>query len=300
MKKRSLALIGIVFLASIFLQGCMADLRTNLVKNDGLTSENVNKGKALLRSAWQKQGFDKLKNHTVYSFKGNDTWKGMMGKMGKVWPENESELAFKYQIGTFDGQVSFLSGKRKGEIAGLQNWQYYESTNQAKPEFKELNKRIGFGLAAFQYFTEMIGRLKDAPIIGYAGEDELRGIKYDLVFITWHKSEPHKEADQYIAWINKETGLLDFAQYTIRENYLKAPGGGAVYGGVEFSDFRNIEGVMIAHEHSVYSFNLKEKKEKNLHQLLISDFQFDSFDAEDLRIDKSIEKGGDFKPISSR
>jgi len=140
----------------------------------------------------------------------------------------------------------------------------------------------------------MIERLKNAPIISYAGEKEMRGKKYDLVFCTWNTSEPHQEADQYIAWINKETGLMDFTQYTIRENYLKVPGGKSLCGGVEFSDFKNIEGVLIAHEQTVYTAKLKKKK-KNLHQLIISDFKFDGFDVEELRLDKELEKGGNFK-----
>ena len=45
---------------------------------------------------------------------------------------------------------------------------------------------------------------------------------------------------------------------------------------------------------------VQEKKKKNLHQLVITDFRFDDFDVEELRLDKSIEQGGDFKPISSK
>jgi hypothetical protein len=294
MKKGIIKLIGLLFITSLLLPSCMADLRTKLVKKEGITNEGTIKGVAILDRAWKKQGFDKIENHQVYSFHGSDTWRGMFGRIGKVWPNKKSELNFKFQVGTFDGQVSFLDGKRKGELAGLQNWNYYEVANNGDIKFKKENKRISFGLAAFQYFTEMVDRLRQAPIISYAGKKELRDKKYDLVFVTWHTDKPHKEADQYIAWINRETGIMDFVQYTIRENYLKAPGGKAVYGGVEFSDFRNIDGVLIAHEQTVYTFGLKKKK-KNLHQLIISDFEFDSFDSEELRLDKNIDRGGNFK-----
>lgn len=294
MNSRMLKMSAILIIVSLSFQGCMADLRTKLIKKEGLTVENELKGKAILADALRKQGFDKMENHEVYSFHGKDTWKGILGSIGKIWPEKKSELDFKYQVGTFDGQVSFADGKKSGAIAGLQNWNYYEVNNEQDTVFTKPNQRIRFGIAAYQYFTEMISRLNKAPIISYAGENELRGIKYDLVFCTWHTDKPHKEADQYIAWINQETGLMDFTQYTIRENYLKAPGGSAVYGGVEFSDFRSIDGILIAHEQSAYTFNLKKKK-KYLHQMIISDFEFDGFNLEDLRLDKEIEKGGDFK-----
>ena len=55
----------------------------------------------------------------------------------------------------------------------------------------------------------MIDRIKDAPIISYAGEDEFRGKKYDLVFCSWGTEKPHMKHDQYVAWINKETGLME-------------------------------------------------------------------------------------------
>jgi hypothetical protein len=46
----------------------MADLRTKSIKKEGITIENTNKGKAILARAWKKQGFDKIKDHQVYSF----------------------------------------------------------------------------------------------------------------------------------------------------------------------------------------------------------------------------------------
>ncbi|MFK7772505.1 MAG: hypothetical protein AB8F94_10205 [Saprospiraceae bacterium] len=294
MNNQIIKISGLLIFSFLFLQSCMADLRTKSIKKEGITIENTKKGKAILERSWKAQGFDKMKNHQVYSFNGKDTWKGMLGRVGKVWPNRKSEMSFKYQIGTFDGQVAFHDGKRKGELAGLQNWNYYE-VEEDKTKFRKPNKRIKFGLSAFQYFTEMIDRLKNAPIISYAGEKEFRDQKYDLVLVTWNTEKPHQAADQYIAWVNKETGLMDFTQYTIRETYLKAPGARAIPGAIEFSDFKNIDGILIPHVHTVYGFKIKKKQKKNLHQLIISDFQFDDFDGEELRLDKNIAKGGDFK-----
>jgi hypothetical protein len=295
MKNQIIKISGLLIFSFLFLQSCMADLRTKVIKKEGITIENTKKGKAILDRAWKAQGFDKIENHQVYSFKGKDTWKGMLGRMGKVWPDRKTEMNFKYEVGTFDGQVAFLDGKRNGEVAGLQNWNYYEIDDKDQTQFLKPNKRIKFGLAAYQYFTEMIDRLRSAPIISYAGEKEFKGKKYDLVFVTWNTEKPHQEADQYIAWINKETGLMDYTQYTLRESYLNAPGSKAIVGAVEYGDFREVDGVLIPHEHTVYGFKLKKKKKKNLHQLIIADFKFDNFDVEELRLDKNLAKGGDFK-----
>ena len=293
--KTSTFLLFIIFL----FQSCgIYDLRTKPLKKEGITAESTNKGKEILARAWKKQGYDKLSNHTVYSYHGSDTWKGLLGKMGQIWPEMKGEMDFKYQVGTFDGQVTFLDGKQSGDVAGLQNWNYYEISKEDtvfKDNDHKNNRRKVFGIAAFQYFTEMVSRIKNAPIISYAGEAEFRGNKYDLVFCTWQTPEPHMEHDQYMAWINKETGLMDFTQYTIRETYLKPPGYKMIGGGVEFTDFKEINGVMIPHEQLVYAIKLRKNQKHNLHRLIISDFEFDGFDIEDLRVSRSIENGGDFK-----
>jgi len=297
-KTPPLKLAGLLLVATLLLQGCMFDLRTKTIKKEGITLENTNKGKEILERAWKKQGYDQLRKHQVYSYKGHDTWKGMLGRMAQMWPEMKSELELKYEVGTFNGQVTFVDGQEAGTVAGLQNWNYYKISNNDTiftDKNKKANRSTVFGIAAFQYFAEMIDRLKDAPIISYAGEDEFRGQKYDLVLCTWQSEKPHNENDQYLVWINQATGLMDFTQYTIRESYIKPPGYKMIGGAIEFTDFRDIDGIMVPHEQLVYAIKLRKKQKKFLHRLLIQGFQFDGFDPEDLRIDKSMETGGDFK-----
>ncbi len=299
MNTRHIKLGGLLLLATLLFQSCETlDLRPKKLKKEGITDSATKKGKQVLEDAWVKQGYDKLKTHQVYSYHADDSWKGILGKMAKIWPEMNAEMEFKFQVGTFDGQVQFLDGKQKGTVAGLQNWNYYEINNDniafKDKEGRQNRKRV-FGIAAFQYFTEMIDRIRNAPIISYAGEKEFRGQQYDLVFCTWEKAEAHEEHDQYIAWINKKTGLMDFAQYTIRESYIKPPGYKSLGGAVEFTDFKNIEGAMIPHQQLVYAIKLKKNPKHNLHKLLLSDFKFDGFDVEELHPGAAIIKGGDFK-----
>ena len=73
----------------------MADLRTKVIKKEGITIENTNKGKAILDRAWKAQGFDKIENHQVYSYKGKDTWKGMMGQNGESMAGKEIRNGFQ-------------------------------------------------------------------------------------------------------------------------------------------------------------------------------------------------------------
>ena len=295
MKRDGLYKISLLLIIVLITQSCASDIRTKLIKKEGITRLNTNKGKQLLEEAWEKQGLDKLSSHKSYKFKGIDTWRGFIGKKVKLWPEAKTEISFKYRIGTFDGQLEYLSGERKGYKAGLQNWNYYEIRPSGNIAFIKADPPVKFGLAAFQYFVEMLDRLKQTPIISYAGERNFRGKTYDMVFCTWNKAEPHAEADQYVVWINKETGLMELTQYTVRDNFNKTPGGKMAYGCVEYTDFRNINGILIPHVQTIYSFQPKEKQENFLHQLILSDFSFDSFPLKELTPNPQLPVGGDFK-----
>ena len=114
-------------------------------------------------------------------------------------------------------------------------------------------------------------------------------------FCTWGTEKPHDEHDQYLLWINKKTGILDFAQFTIRESYMKPPGYKLLGGAIEYADYRSVDGVMIAHEQLIYAMNIKKKQDKFLHRMLVSDFKFDGFNLEELKVNKELVDGGDFK-----
>lgn len=213
--------LSFLFIATMFLQSCAFNLQPSMIKKEGVTTINKEKGKQILNSVWKQQGYDKFDQSTVYSFKAKDNWKGMLGKMGQIWPEMTINLEAKYLTGTFDGQIKYLDGKEKGKIVGLQNWNYYEISDHKTTFFDKDDKksrRKVFGISAFQYFTEMVSRLRLAPIISYAGEKQFKGQSYDLVFCTWGNLKAHKEHDQYLVWINKNTNTMDIVQYTIRDN----------------------------------------------------------------------------------
>jgi len=298
MKARQLILLIsiVILLISIgFLLGSrMADLQPVLIKKHGIEEKNAEKGKEILSKAWKTQGLNYLKSHQTYSFTATDSWKGMMGGIGKPWPEKQIEIQFKYEVGTFNGQLTFLSGKRKGEIAGLQSWKYYEKNNHDL-KFIQTDKKIAFGLSAFQYFFELADRLRKAPIISFAGTKSFNDNNYNLVFVTWGKTAPHKEHDQYVLWINQKTEMLEYVEFTIRDYYLKMPGSGALYGSVKYDDFKQIDGVLIPHKQTFFMNSPKKKNRKYLHELIVTDFKFDAFAVEELYPNPNLKKLGDEK-----
>ncbi len=285
-------------LIALFLQSCgLADLRNESLKERGVTSEMEEKGRALLQEAWLAQGFDKLAQHEVYEVVATDHWKGLMGRMGNPWPVNDVPIRLRYAIGTFDGQFEVLEGKKEGFTAGLQSWQYYEKKPGGSLTFqKKADGSITFILAALQYFFELPGRLRHVPVVSYMGQRELKGQTYELVFASWEKVEPHQEHDQYVLYIHPESKLIEYASYTIRDNYL--PGPKTFYGTIHYSGWRTIEGVKIPFLQSVFLNDPSEKESKYLHQLSVKEFRFDSFDKGLLYPDEELEPVGDEKIIS--
>lgn len=250
----------IVLSTTLFLSSCIADLRTKDFKGTELESSKTEKGIKLLDEACRKQGMDKLHEHKTYTYTGTDDWKGRLGKTGKLWPNSNIKLQFKHEVGSFYAQVKFLDGKKAGDYAGLQNWKYYYAENGNSPKLQKTNEKIEFGISAYHYFSEMIDRLRSARIVSYMGEHEFNGKVYDKVFCTWNKPEAHREADQYVVWINRETGMTEYVTYTLRESYLRPPRYKSVYGGVQYSNFKEIDGIQIPHKHTI--FFLRQKKER--------------------------------------
>ncbi len=275
--------------------GCKVDLRTRLIKNQGITEINEKRGKDILELAWETHGYDNLSHRKNYTFQGKDIWRGLFGRLGKPWPEAESNMLFRFEVGSFDSQVTYLDGKQMGITAGLQSWNYYEFERKNAAKKKKLNQRTRFALSAYHYFFELLDRLKRAPLISWAGEKQFNNEVYDVIFVTWKQVEPHMDNDQYILWINKETNMLDYAIYTVRENYLKIPGSRAFYGSIRFDDYRKVNGLMVPHVQTVFLNAPKKNIKRHVHRLTVSDFQFDAFDQELLKPFADVTSTGDSK-----
>lgn len=280
-------------LALMLLSSCVSSVGTKLTKKEGMSNEA--KGRALLDVAWKAQGFEHLAEHKVYEVSATDHWKGPMGAMATMWPKTRMDIELRYPIDTFDGQVTFKSGKHSGKVSGMQSQAYYEQEPGEALEWKKKpHAKTQFGINAYQYFFELAHRLRKAELITYAGEAEHRGQQYDLVLVTWGKLKAHMQHDQYTAWINKSNGRMDFCEYTVHDAYL--PGGGMLPASIEFADFKSIDGVQIPFSQYVYLGGPKKKQKSYLHRLTVESFKFDSFDPALLYPNKELAPVGDSKP----
>lgn len=294
---RNLA-IHIFFLFSIFLSGCkIADI--SLRTNNNLTDkESELKATSLLQKAVQAQNFDILDSSNTYSFTANDHWPGLLGKMTKLWPDQNTNIKFNYNFNTFDGQAVFLDGEKEGDLIGLQSWNFYEKKRDQPSILQKPNddhKSHVFGLAVFHYFIELPYRLSNAPYKRYYGEATIREQEYDLVFVSWIDEKPHPEYDQYILYINLKTGLVDFCVYTLRDN--KNPLTRNKYGSIAYVNYQDFDGYRVATEMPIMIDDgvLYTPLEEYFHKISIKDFSLGSFEESILYPIPGIEKQIDSK-----
>ena len=289
------SLLGGLFIFILLSIFWLADLRTTNIKNNTQGEDQIELAKSLLSQAIIKQGLDKVNHFSTYEIIGTDHWKGMMGKMGNPWNWNNDKMAMRFSIGDFDGQVEVLEGDKKGFVAGIQSWDYYEiKEGNYNSNVNDDEGKI-FTLAAFHYFAELANRLSNAPFIRYAGQDQFKGKQMDKIFVSWG-NDCTKEYDHYLLWISKESGLIEAVTFTTRNNFMPAPV--FMFGSLRFDEFNNINGILIPFKQTAQLMNPKDDIDDYIHQLNIEKFEWDNFAISEIRPFSDLVPIGDDKSVN--
>lgn len=261
------ALFTALPLALILFACSPADIRPDSIK-DGYTDADAAKGRALLARAMAAHGgLAAWKAHRTAQVTLTDDWPNFLVRaMFLPWPENKAPITFHYLLGTNDSRGEFLEGSRKGEIWGIQDWVTYTQKPGAKIVFAK-DKNITFYLPTYQYFFELPFQLPRAGIVIDAGEDTLAGRTYDVVFISWNTDAPQAGIDQYLAYISRETGLIDYLRYTVRDQFS------FIVGNMQFTDYRDVQGIKVPFRQTVVA-DPRPDGDMVLHQVIYKDVAF--------------------------
>ena len=281
-------------LIALVLSSCSySDLRTDLLKEPYEQDQLEQKARQILERAKRVHGLANLSQCQTYELTVTDDWPGLVGKFINPWPVADAAMKLRYVVGDFDGQVEFLEGEVAGEKRGIQSWQYYEQPAEGEADFSvKTDDGLVFILPAYQYFSELVLRLEQAPLLLFAGEKEYAGQSYDLVFATWKGAEPQPDLDQYLMYFNRETGRLDLCSYTLRDN---PPIAKKLYGTILFQDYREVNGIWFPFDQTVLS-NEPEPGKKYLHRLQVTKLAFDTFSPDEIRPREDLKPMGDSKP----
>ena len=221
----------------------LADIRTDVIKA-GITPGMTAKGKAIMQQIQKTNRADLWRAQKTMTVTYADHWPGFFTRLVAMpWPKNKQGVRLEMVLATDDARLEFLEDPRQGEIWGIQHWAQYKIRKGESAKFKK-DSDIWFWLPTYSYFTQLAYRISEADLIAYAGEDTLNGQKYDKLFATWGSAEPSSKVDQYIVWVNKQTGYIDLVEYTIRDMQK------FMEGKLFYTDYRMINGIPVAHRQS--------------------------------------------------
>ncbi|MFD2563774.1 hypothetical protein [Aquimarina rubra] len=282
----------------LIIQSCgSVDLRSDyLLSNPNQTDI---KGRELLETSMKKMGYDKFSKTDVYEVTAQFNWKkGWLIMPMNAFPgNNKNDLQFRFATNTFDGQLEYLEGRKKGVIQGLQSWQGYKIKNENDELKQHKHDRYIWGLATYHYILEAPFRMLDATIIRYAGEREFENQQYDLVYATWGSEEPNNQYDRWLIYINKETGFIDLTEVTINDFFIKMPKG-LQHGTVRFDLKKTNIGTYLPNKISIQLLSPK-KEDSYVYYFTLSDYKFDGFNKDILYPIGGLPMYGNSKPYES-
>lgn len=231
----ALLALGIGLVATKLLRP--SDLRPESVKA-GISDDATREARRILAALVTRYGgLDRHRQHRVTQVEYTDEWPSdIIRRVGSPWQRGE-RLRFTFANGTDNSRLDFLDGPRQGQSWGIQQWQTY--TVRGGQRTFSASKDIKFWLPTIEYFLELPFRIGEAQIAAHAGTRVLANQTYDLLYLTWGRAAPQRDVDQYLLWVRRSDGILEFVEYTVRDI---AP---FMVGCIHYEDLRELDGILL-------------------------------------------------------
>lgn len=270
-------------LCALVFSGCAsADMRKNTALEDvsQATADQRNRGTQMVKDFAAKHGYDKFGQVQTYAVTGSEVWKGMMGKMGNPWPENDPAFNMHFVPNRMVARVELTNGDDAGTVYGVDGERVYTIEPGKEAEFDD-DDLLAFNIANYQFWFEFPYRMSQLKNLTYGGEAMYGDGSYDLVLATWGEGiDLNKEVDQYLLWFNKKTGRLDLVTFTYRSFPGMMPS--SMYGTAIFRDYADRDGVLMPTAF-IFQINGPDADEDDFaHRFDVSTVRFDPVSRESL------------------
>lgn len=200
-----------------------ADLRTpellQATAQSGASTEAAADRLAAARPELCRSG---LSSAAEVRIKARDVWASGLLRQFTPLPSNDERLEFVWRPGHPDVRAEFLGGARQGEFIGVRDGRAY-SIVEGREEIDDA-AGVRVYLESARLYIEAPCTLATLGDARPAGEREIDGQRYDLVFVSSAVNELSSESDQYLAWIVKNNSQLALIQFTYRELYSSYAG----------------------------------------------------------------------------
>lgn len=252
-----------LLLGTALLSGCVADLRPGALRQRERPEEEAC-GRAVLDAAAQRQhsaGAAPWSSLPAVRARFQDAYFGLIGALACPWPTDPATVELTFTPGSDTSNASF---EREGgrETWGIHGWNTWKRVGSGQVGYAE-DGDVAFWLPTLQYFLELPFRLSDAELVDCGGpaQIEVEGVakETDRVYATWGSYDPHPRFDQYLAFVDRSSGFLIRADFTVRDL------AGFAKGRVLYRDFRQVGDYWLPHRIQIGT----DPPEDMLHELLI-------------------------------
>ena len=255
----------------LVLVGCLSDIRPDSFAASAEDPEAAARGRALLEDAAEAHGgLAAWRARDSVTVELTDEWQGI-GRLFNPWPSRMIDVRLEQKLGTFDSRATFLNDQDAGLV-----WGIAEGESWVQPPGKSAKPKndgdLRFILPTMHYFTEIPYRLLEAPLVLDLGRETIDGRTYERVYATWESLEPNAEYDQYVVYIDTETGRIAKTHYTVREIFR------SVSGTMHYEDYQAVDGAWMPHWMVVTS-TPQDALEDYLHEVRVRSWSFDRADA---------------------
>lgn len=204
------------------------------------------------------------------------------------WDQPRQKLRGRMVRRTWTTELERLDGEHAGERWGLQSWQTWKAPAGQPPRFDE-SWWVATTVAGLRYFLELPLPQDTATHVQDAGAAEWEGKTYERLYVTWNQPGPQRDFDQYVLWIDPDSGLVGRVDFTIR-----AVSGLAV-ARARFEGQRDFDGVKLA-ARIVIDAVLPTGHTLPVHTLEVESIEWDSFEPDAIRPDPGLAETGEAKP----
>ncbi len=255
-----------VAVALISTGGPLADIRPSVITVAAQPDREA-RGRALLASMLEAHGgAEGFTASPVRSFDFEDEWVGLPAMMTS-WPEPFVRGRVTQRSHSFESRIDFTDGSRAGDSWGVSDGQPWETTAGVVSHAD--NPKIAFALPTAHYFLELPLRMTEAGVVRYVGSETVRGVAYEVVFLSWGSVEASPDVDQYLVYIEAETGRVGLVHFTVRDAMRMA------VGTAHYLDQEQLGGMWLATRIPITA-KVGDDPAHYMHEMRFSNFTFDA------------------------
>ncbi|WP_411824137.1 LBF_0142 family lipoprotein [Leptospira sp. 'Mane'] len=214
MQKNPIFFLSII----IFAFSCkLADLRPNIIASAGKNPDLQKKALLLINNPSDiKLAPEDWIKYKQIQFTLKDVWHSKLVKFFTPIKENEQRMKVHIDFEKDIIEIELLNGPNKGIVYGLVKKDVYQIAPDTGKVFTGEDE-VRIYLESLRLYLLLAWKIRDYEILLYSGETEKLGKNYETVYATTVQAEATPDTDQYLAYYERETGAVEWVEFTYRE-----------------------------------------------------------------------------------